>query len=270
MRIIHSFWSKPCNNIKQQVWMYALSLAYLKREGATTVLHTDSVGKELFQLLPYDEIHTTLDSVPDWIDTKFFAAGKFYAQRGEDLGSVHIDGDVFLKKKSLLDSIEHKLNNSDLIVQHFEIGRNKIYENTIKVLEKYIPNPPFKYDFFIPASCGTIGFNNQIFKEDYFEMYFNFLKLVHSIPECLNELKTTSDVIPDLICEQQFLIQLAHEKNIRISSVLEKTPKFINEEAKSVGYQHLITSYKWYLIPMVKKYLKLIDLNLYKLLNKNL
>ncbi len=54
--------------------MYALSLAYLKREGATTILHTDSIEKECLKILPYDEIYTSLNNVPDWINPKFFAA----------------------------------------------------------------------------------------------------------------------------------------------------------------------------------------------------
>jgi hypothetical protein len=31
------------------------------------VLHTDALGKKLFDHIPYDEIFTTLDGIPEWM-----------------------------------------------------------------------------------------------------------------------------------------------------------------------------------------------------------
>ena len=266
-RIMHSFWSKPCWNPGQHTWMYALSLAYLRREGATTVLHTDSAGKEIMGFLPYDEIHTTLDDVPKWIDPKFFAAGKFIAQRAEAIGTVHIDGDVFLKKKKLIDRICDP-EDKDFVAQHTEFGRNKVYNITTDVLEKFIPDPPYPYLYMTPVSCGVIGFFNKSLKDEYEQMYFSMLERAHKADGCIEALKASERSIPDLIFEQQFLTQLAEENGYTYKCALETTPAHLQETAIESGFQHLITSYKWSLLPYVKMYLRALDPVLYSEVDK--
>ena len=84
-RFVHSFWTKPCENdnekLKKYILYFATSLAWLKKNNFPIVLHTDSKGKELFKNLPYDEIYTTLDNIPENISPKFYAYGKFLAMQ---------------------------------------------------------------------------------------------------------------------------------------------------------------------------------------------
>lgn len=112
MRLCHSFSTRPLGveayntaalrRLIGNVWYFALSVAYAKRSGAYIVLHTDSFGKAMLGHLPYDEIHLTLDDMPADISPRFWAAGKIFAQEAEPIGSLHIDGDVFIKRADLL------------------------------------------------------------------------------------------------------------------------------------------------------------------------
>jgi hypothetical protein len=247
--------------------MYGLSLAYLKREGATTILHTDSYGRELMGFLPYDEIHTTIDALPKWVDPKFFAAGKFIAQKAEPLGTIHIDGDVFLKRKALIEYLCCS-DGKDFVVQHTEYGRNPIYKDTTDVLERFIVDPPYPYQYMTPVSCGVIGFFNQSLKDEYEQMYFDVLERVHKCDGCIEALRGVKNAIPDLIFEQQFLAELAEERGYSYKCALDTTVPHLQEKAIEVGFQHLITSDKWALLPYVKMYLRAVDPFLYSEIDK--
>ena len=231
-RFVHSFWTEPCRNNKEKLKKYftyfATSMAYIKQHGLPIVIHTDSYGKELFSKLPYDAIYTTLDNIPKDINSKFFAYGKFLANEQEDLGCVHIDGDVFIENKELANKI---LNfEGDLITQNIEEGRTiqRFYrkwdfDDCKDIVNKYLPMS----DIDKAYNCGIVGFNNQQLKNDYINGYINLV----------NELKgynfESPFAIPDLICEQMFLYYL---------SPLSK-PLFndnINKEMKENGYLHVI------------------------------
>jgi len=43
--------------------LFALSVAYVKSFGYTIVLHTDTLGSEVYGQLPYDEVHLTLNQL---------------------------------------------------------------------------------------------------------------------------------------------------------------------------------------------------------------
>ena len=104
LRIFHTLWTKPLKEERTPVTLlcYAISFHYAKQMGAEVVLHTDSLGAEMLSFLPYDEVYIDLDDIPDNI-TRFWAYGKLYATKQEPLGSVHIDGDVFLRDPQLAD-----------------------------------------------------------------------------------------------------------------------------------------------------------------------
>ena len=88
LRFCHLVWSAPMegdrwgikNQLYHNIWMFALSVALVKKAGHTVVLHTDSVDKDLFGFLPYDEVFTTLDSFQ--CATRFWAAGKLQTWLG--------------------------------------------------------------------------------------------------------------------------------------------------------------------------------------------
>lgn len=113
------FSTKYCNKrqLKVHVYYFTLSAIYAKRSGFNIVLHTDNKGFKYLQHAPYDEIFVDLDI--DISNRKeIFARAKFKAMENEPDDSIHIDGDVFLKKETIKEHL--KYGEYDIIVQLLE------------------------------------------------------------------------------------------------------------------------------------------------------
>lgn len=254
-RFVHSFWTKPCENdnekLRKHILYFATSLAWLKKNNFPIVLHTDSKGKELFKDLPYDEIYTTLDNIPEDINPKFYAYGKFLAMQQEELGSVHIDGDVFIKTKELGDRI---LNfQGDLITQSIESERTvsrfyRKWDFDRELIKDFID-----LDTKTAYNCGIVGFNNKEIRDKYYDTYF---KLVDILPEFKHPL-----AIPDLVCEQLLLSYLYPNQETLFNG------ESILEEAHRIGYIHIPGSKKMLpeFIQCLERMLKDLNSNIYNI-----
>jgi hypothetical protein len=108
MRAVWSFWSKPFQLYKGNIWLrplhhllaWGLSLRAARRHYPDTVLITDYAGKKLLvdQLgLSFGDVSTELERLRD-IDVGWWALGKLVAYSVQDEPFVHIDSDVFLWK----------------------------------------------------------------------------------------------------------------------------------------------------------------------------
>lgn len=231
-RFVHSFWTQPCKDnpdkLQKYLTYFATSCAYIKKHGLPIVLHTDSYGKESFKDIPYDEIYDTLDNIPSDINPKFYAYGKFLAMRNEELGCVHIDGDVFIENKELAENI---LNfKGDLITQCIEEGRviQRFYRKWDFDECKDIINKYIDIDNSIKAyNCGVVGINNPELKKTYIEGY---LKMVEELKDYNFD---SPFAIPDLVCEQMYLYSLNPD-----SELVLKTNIF--QEMKNLGYTHIM------------------------------
>jgi hypothetical protein len=111
---------------KKIVIVDAAQLVVHEKIDVKKILHTDSLGKELLGFLPYDEIHLTLNVLNDLnIHERVWAAGKIWAQEAEPIGSLHIDGDVFIKTEKLRDLIFN--SKKDLVTQNIEYSKDSDY-----------------------------------------------------------------------------------------------------------------------------------------------
>lgn len=267
VRLVHSYWSRPLsiscyglgfNRLGGTIWYFALSVAYAKQIGAQIVLHTDTLGKALLGYLPYDEIHLTLDEIPPHIHPRFWAAGKFYALEREPLGAVHIDGDVFLKRASILDL----MTGCDVVVQHKESAQ---WYDTEKTFYQTIPSEELrafgiKLDFLGGFNTGVFGINHAEYRRRFLEGYFGTVDYVSR--RFYTELTESTYNTPDLITEQQWSRQLAQEMNLNVRCLLS-SEETIHEEARKLGYQHVITSAKYRVINRVKDTLKNVNPDIY-------
>lgn len=256
-RYVHSFWTLPCRGDKNKLGKYltyfVTSLAFIKKSGLPIVLHTDSFGKEVFKKFPYDEIYTTLDNIPEDINPKFFAYGKFLAMKKENLGSVHIDGDVLIENEELAKKI---LNfKSDLITQSIEEGRTikRFYrrwdfDGCKDIVNKYLPFEDFDFAY----NCGTVGINNQELKDRYINDYLN---LVNELKDYNFESKFA---IPDLVCEQMLLYHLNNSSEIILGQEIVK-------DMRRLGYTHIMGPNKMNddILSLIKSKLLSINIDIY-------
>lgn len=248
------------------MWCYALSLAYLKREGFKCNLHTDNRGKELLGFLPYDNIYLTCEKQKtDNIDSRFWAAAKFYALQVEDLDAIHIDGDVFIKDKDTINVLADM--DFDALVQSSD-GKTIAYDVIVKYFKEY-ENPNYMKDTFgididdtDAYNTGTIWLRNQELKDQFLNTYFKAAEYYSS--EHKDKLKN-SDIFPDIILEQVVLKQISNDYNVKalLNDPTSKT------EAKEIGYQHLLAFTKFAFLDKIKETLYKVNPEIYELVKQH-
>ena len=272
MRIFQSFWTKPAidnrwdqqGQLEANVWLFALSAIYAKKQGITLVLYTDTLGKNLLGHLPYDNICTTLDDIPSDIPTMLWAYGKFIALKEEPLGSIHIDGDVFLKKPEVIKELD--MRGYDLIVQNKEYI-NSTYKNIENTLIKY--GELTKEDYIASKSafnCGVVGFTNAQLKQSYLDFYFGKTTKIASNKAIKAFMTTDKYFCADLSLEQHSLPFLARNYKTKILLRIDKEDywgKNTKVRAEQLGYQHLIGKEKYSFIDRVKLTLLTLDQDIY-------
>lgn len=262
MSLIQSFWSEPAKwnrwgigkQVEANLWIAALSCVYTKKIGASLIMHTDDFGKELLKHLPYTDLRLTLNQIPKDTPPGQWAVSKMYAQMNSKLGDIHIDNDVFIKKKSLYESMCN--SKYDLIVQSIEKTDGHLYKHPCGVL-KEIPNLPMDLDFPLAYNCGVVGFKDKQLKEKYLSDYFKFYEIVTKNPKILDLMHSNTRYTLELLIEQQHLFEVSSNNHV-LAVLLDKS------NADNVGYQHLIGSAKYVLIDKVKEVLKKLAPDIYE------
>ncbi len=262
MRIFHTLWTKPlrADRIPVTLLCYAISFYYAKQLGAEVVLHTDDLGANLLEFIPYDEIYVDLNEIPDKI-TRFWAYGKLYATAHEPLGSVHIDGDVFLKHATLKN---YFTGNSDLVVQSEE-GDDWRTDYTYEMTQTALGTEPIPQHLNLyhdkAYNCGVVQLNNQELKRRYLAAYFRTVEMSladKSYPVREAMIKNTFGqygcIIPDIVAEQQFLHELAQLYTVKTILVGDVCADGIKK-----GYTHLCTAAKYEMRPDLETMLGEID-----------
>lgn len=266
MKLIHSFFMN--NNIKSidlflHISCYMLSCLYAKRAGFEIELHCNTNAYEYFKDIPYDNIIIDLDGVRDDFDipNEFYAFTKFIVMKDQPLGTIHIDGDVFLINEDFKNILN--FDDYDVIVQSIECPANGygfLWEESQKCF-RFCEYPEWaNRKCYKMYNCGIIGFNNQEIKDYYFGLYWDMI----------NKYKKHKNYIvgavPDIIIEQQFLYDLCDYKNLKVKMLLDTNN--IKGSAKKIKYSHLIGDYKKVRIDKVIKAIYKYDKNLYNLLNE--
>jgi len=280
LRIAHSVWTKPMlgrrwnidGQLANNLWLFANSVANVKKFGHEIVLHTDKLGKELYGWLPYDEIHLTLDNHN--VHERFWASGKILAQEAEPLHSVHIDGDVFLQKQEVWDLIADQ--KSDLIVQMIErdntvASANSCYGiNLNLVLSALNLNVPEGFNRYQNSAlnCGLVKFNNQKLKDRYIAGYKKMLEICSNEPHFIKRIAGDNNLCPDLVMEQWWLKSVACYYGYKVKTVLPEWDENFQSESKRIGYCHVVGAEKYEKISLVKDGLWRINPELYKKVEK--
>lgn len=284
MRFVHTFWSKPAvgnrweiNKYKQlisNIWYYSTSVAYLKRLGQYIELHTDDFGKKCLDHIPYDNIYTTLNSIPKNINPIMWAYGKFWGCKDLDLGYIHIDGDVFIKSQKTLNAIGYE---HEVLVQGHEFITEKDYNKCIYAdTEQVLKN--ITYPVWSKRKCqnaynvGILQFNNQKLKDKYFNTYFDYADKICSNKQIISACEKNRYIAPDLILEQQWLYEICNYLNIKPKILLNgivcgdeggyfgQNISFM-KSACDIDYQHIIGSAKYHNNTITKCKLVLKNLN---------
>ena len=275
MRFVHSFGTRPMginmgdeNGLKRilgNICYYALSVSYLKMFGQKIVLHTDSLGESLMSHIPYDEIILTSDEIPENISPRFWAFSKMWALEQEPLDSIHIDGDVFIKKESLINDLLE--SNYDLLAQSFEDTVK--YQKLAHICWKdpiYCESKGLNVDEYGAYNTGIMGFGNQELKDKFLSGYKDLV--LHYSDKFGDELLQLSSHCPDIIFEQKYIYQLSKNYNVKLLLDSSKLPTEFRTQSNEIGYQHVFSNVKFNQIDKCLYVLKNIDFDLYKKTSK--
>lgn len=269
MRFFHTLWTAPQteDSVASNIVNFTTSAALVKRMGGELVLHTDDFGYEMLKHIPYDSIYVDLNDLDKNLANYFWAYGKLYATSLESIGSIHIDGDVFLKNPQLAQLFDQEC---DLLVQGTEDENSKqddcyaytqnVYRN-YKLLNNMYVLWPCAYN------CGIVKFNNEELKEKYLDLYFKTVNMLMKDQKNLDKyiynenIKRNGKVILDLIAEQQFLHEIVTREEYNCKRILNE--REVNAQAERIGYCHLCGPEKLYQYEGVKNLLKAVDYPLY-------
>jgi len=283
MRIAHSFWTKPAcqgrwaidDQVIKDLWLFALSAHYVKKNGYPLVLHTDQVGEQLYGILPYDEIHRTLDNID--VPDVFWAAGKMHALRLEPLGTVHIDGDVFLKHPDVYEIIG--MPGYDLIVQSYDWSGALMM--VLKVLRPYLLkefpwmlSPTDKTSVELSYNTGVFCFHNQELKDRYLDAYRDVALYLSRSKRLIEHLRinrhgdtAATNMCADLVVEQKMLRSIALSNGYRVHKIIDEVPTkdraWMGAGGQTEIYDHFIWTLKYKQLDVIKETLRAQNPGLY-------
>lgn len=268
MKFIHSFSTKPllinCYTIDgmqrliAQIWYFSTSVAYLKKIGETIILHTDTLGSKLLGHLPYDEIKLTLDDMPDDINPRFWAAGKFVALKNESAPCIHIDGDVFIKSSNLAHHMKSILETNDMLVQGSDPAI--MYEKETPLFLKHVNFCKEHYcepDNKDALNTGILGFKDNDVKNKIINNYFEIVRYFSEKEKDI--LNTENSLTPDLIAEQKMIAGFAASGQIKVSKLLNSP-----YDADRLNYQHVYSIMKLRTVKLCADTLRNLNPELYK------
>lgn len=265
--IIHSFYSLKCYNedLFFQSCYFILSCLYIKHIGGNISIHTDDKFASLIEDCPYDNIYIDMNDCFE-APRKFFAYPKLLSLSKEPLGTIHIDGDVFLKEKNLLKNIE--FIDYDCITQHLELRDFISYPYIWDSSSDHFINVEYPYYMNRFCSkmynCGVLGFNNEKLFIEWYENYFRMLNEYVCHP---NDLEMG---VPDIIIEQQSLTDLCEYKKYKVKTLLPSGDRLkINIFANNIGYQHTVGHTKSEDIVMCLQDIKSMSLKHYNIIKYN-
>lgn len=250
----HSLCTKLMANDKDKleanVYIFALSLTYLKKLGCTVNLHTDTLGARLLNGLGYDNIYLTANEIPQDISPKIFAYIKSMALQREPVGTVHIDGDVLIKTEECLDIIFN--HNCDCVLQSCETylpWYNDARSFMTPFLSEHLLSNKkrlhiYAYDF----NTGVIGFFNSELKDLYIQNYQNLaLSLSRYKYFYLIDSNEHNFFVPDWALEQQLISNLTEESKVRFVLPIDSLDYTKDRDliSKEIGYTHLLGASKY-------------------------
>lgn len=222
---------------------YTLSCLYAKKNGFKLILHTDERGAKLLDHCPYEKIVVDLKPEDFPLSGTLYAAPKLKTLEKYPLGTIHIDGDVFLKRPSLINELD--FSTHDAIVQSVE--RPPLYGWGWAGSASALKN--CTYPEWAQRECkamfnnGILGFNNQELKDEYLRTYWDMYEQFKT--------KGIHFGVPDIIIEQQFLLELCKTRGYDVKCLIDGDRP--SESANKIGYQHLIGCSK------SKEYMQILD-----------
>lgn len=183
MNAIHSTWTKPRIYSAGRFFVEdfdilttILSALKWREKNGRIKMITDSAGLEFYKSRGmcgiWDEIDTSLDSIPDSINPEtFWAAGKIFALAESDTPTACIDTDFIVWERIAFDNL------GDLSVIHREEINDAVYPdiNSFNMRRGYIFDADYDWREK-PSNCAFYVIKNEELKKDYVKRAIEFME----------------------------------------------------------------------------------------------
>lgn len=290
MKIIQSLWTKPYKskeNLEKTKAFYELSSKYLKQAGFEVDLYTDALGAELFNKSKnYKNIYTNLNKI-DHINPELWSCAKIFSMLEVNEPSLHIDGDVFIKKPEIFKKIIE--SDWDVIVQAQEISEHwyYFYDKSIEIF-----NTIFKFDTDLLANnnnlhnklkqynytynCGLLGFKEfKTFKE-YAAVFFKIADFLNKNIDLVKKYESLKDrrawvrgakVNINCIIEQVQLVFFVNYYNLYVKEFIpiykwnDFKWQYFQNFSEELGYEHFAGAEKFEMPCIYEQVLNEIELS---------
>ena len=221
MNGFYSLWTRPSGegedkDFAMQDYELAcllLSVASYERYNGRTRLYADKRAGAFFMERGLEEVFSRgicEFTVPDDIDPKvFWAGGKLYALRLEEMPSVMVDTDLIIWK-----SLGRQLKDKSVAVIHREELNPAIYPDPGSFRMKQGYAFPGSWDFNIrPANTAMLYIKDNDFRDCYVEEAVRFMRSIEH---------TEDNLCPMVFAEQRILPMCAAQRGLSIYSFCDR------------------------------------------------
>ena len=214
--------------------IYVLSSILCKKHGYETKMYCDDTFWEYIKdIAKYDEVSLEPNHYPTPPE-KIYADVKFRCMENEPIGAIHMDGDVLLFNHKILGDLWDE--DWDVLVQCEENEHNikcEWWKSSSRAFSKCL-KPNWAADRCRAMyNCGVVCIRNEKLKKVYFDTYWKMYKEFEE--KGLKDL----DCVPDIIIEQQYLLDLCKLWKLKVKFILPGD-ETMGRVAREKGYTHLI------------------------------
>lgn len=233
MKIVQSYWSKPCQtrtrspyrhanacgwpDKRYNYFSWALSVLQFRTFYDKVELVTDRAGYELLierLQLPYTDVKIVLDDLNGYHED-LYALGKIYAYAIQDEPFIHADGDV-----AIWERFDKDFEESPLLCQNKEQGDdyNRWYSQVFFEVARNFQYYPKELDRSITKNGGIIAVNAGILGGSNIHFYKYYTKIAFEfIDRNFDRLSSINIKFFNTIFEQFLFYALAEERNEKLS-----------------------------------------------------
>ena len=223
------------NRLKETIYMTALSVLYCHLWYDDIELYVDETAYKLLYMLPCRV--TQIEIEPD---RDIWMKSKIHCIQRQSRPFVHLDTDVFIKKKI-------NFNFDDILLERKEGGYHIHYKKQVEFFNQYTRrvehwHPDLGHTF----SCGVLGFKNLVLRDRFVKAFYELERIYTENRKDFAELKQRGNE-PCILIEQYNLATLLHYLQVQPTLLLKgNNLKEHARHAEKIGFSHLfgIKKYK--------------------------
>ncbi len=223
------------NKLKETIYMTALSVLYSHLWYEDIELYADETAYKFLYMLP-----CRVTKISNKSDKELWMKAKISAIERQTSPFVHLDTDVFIKKKI-------SFNFNKILLERKEGGYGIHYKKQVDFFNKYTRDLPHWHpDLGHTFSCGVLGFNDLNLRSKFVNAYYELEDIYNEQRSKFIPLKKQG-FEPCIVIEQYNLASLLDHHTIQ-PDLLLKGRNLIEQSkhAQKIGYNHLfgIKKYK--------------------------